>query len=318
MTKGFLIALLAAVVGFTGWNAWQKGQLRVANAQLNNQLMKANLDLGRAETQFGDAQKKLGLLDDELQASIKARNESLTMYGTLLAKYNAKGEGKTVYLPGATEVIEVPVESDMKFHLYNFYWAETEKTLRDLGAAMPSGFEDHRVFIKTALFTDTTGEITFGYNYELKLKLLGELVQTTTESGSVNHYLTMWELDDQGKKVGKFQLTKFDVVVNDNRVGKFFWFAPHLDLGIVGGFDGQPVLGGSVGVSLSGYGYTKNDLSFRFARVGMTLAENPGLELSPVLFNLGGPIPLVSNIWIGPAATFNGKWGGALLLNVVL
>lgn len=318
MTKFFLVTLLAAVIGFSGWNAWQKGELRAVNAQLNEQLMQANLDLGRAHTQFGDVQKKLDLIESDLQESIKLRDEYLTMYGELRAKYDAKGEGKTVYLPGATEVIEVPIESEMAFNQWHFYWAETKKTLRDLGAAMPSGFEDHRIFIKTALFTDTTGEITFGYNYQLKLQLLGELVQTTTESGAVNHYLTLWELDAKGDKVGKFQLTKFDVVVNDNRVGKFFLFAPHLDLGAVGGYDGEPVLGGSVGVSLAGYGYTKNDLAWRFGRVGMTLAEKPGLELSPVLFNLGGPIPLVSNIWVGPAATFNGKWGGALLLNVVL
>ena len=317
--------LLVFVVGMLGLNLWQKRELNQTKNELNEQLMQANLELGKAQTQFGDANKMIGELETELQESIKSRNESLSMYGKLLAKYNAKGEGKTVYIPGATEVIEVPIESQMTFKPYVFYYAETEKTLRELGGALPSGFEDHRLKIDSVLFTDITGEITFAFNYLLKLALAGELVQTTTESGAVNHYLQLWELDGEGKKVGKFKLTKFDVVVTDQRKPEFYWFAPHLDLGVTGGFDGNVIAGGSIGMSLSGYGVTKNDLQWRILRAGLTLEGERltqgkwgRLELSPFMWNLGGPIPLVSNIWIGPAAVYGGTWGGALLLNVVL
>ncbi len=287
--------------------------------QLNTELMQANLELGKAHTKFGDANKYIGELEGKLQKEIKAKNEILTMYGKLLAEYNAKGGGIVEVEPGAVEVIEVPVESTLEFLPHHFYWAETKKTMRDLGLVMgPAVYQDHRLFI-TCLASNSEEEgLVFGLDYQLTLKLAGELAQTTTESGAINNYLTLWELNKEGKKIGKFELESFEVVVTNPQKSEFFWLAPHLDLGATVGFDGTPILGGSVGISLSGYGNTKNDLSWRFFRIGMTLAEQPRLELSPALWNLGGPLPLVSNIWIAPAATYSGKWGGALLFNVVL
>ncbi len=314
--KYLLVLAMLVTSILVGYNLYTKQQVNRIITSLNAKLMEANLEIGKAHTQFGDANKFIGELEGKLQDEIKAKNETLSMYGKLKAAYDAKGSGTTVIqLPG--EVVEVPVESTVEFKRWHFYWAETGKVMQDLGPVVASGMRDHRIAIDGALLTEDSG-VVFGFQYHLTLKLAGELAQTTTETGAVNHYLTLWELNNEGKKIGKFNLTSFNVVVADARAPQFFWFAPHVDLGVTGGFDGEPFVGGSIGGSLAGYGATKNDLSWRFGRIGMTLAEQPRLELSPFLWNIGGPLPLVSNIWIGPAAVYSGIWGGALLLNVVL
>jgi hypothetical protein len=317
MKRYLTIALLtlALVVGLI-FNIKHNGNLSSKNDQLNEALMQANLEIGKAHTQFGDAHKYIGELSAELENAIESRDETLTMYGKLLAQYNAKGEG-TIILPGAVEVVEVPVESTLEFQRNHFYWAETSKVMQDLGANVEGEYKDNRLQAAINVTTVDRGPAVL-FNYRLLLRLSGQVVQTTTESGARNLYFQMWEIDQKGEKLGEVKLSQFEVVVTDERSEKFFWFAPHLDIGAIGGFNGQPVLGGTAGVSLAGYGLTENDLSFRFLRVGATLSDTIGLDVTPVLYNVGGPLPLISNLWVGPAAIFNGRWGGALVLGVVL
>ena len=60
-----LIISLLLCLGLLGKISYGHRELKSSNQQLNTQLMQADLDLGRAKTEFGDAQKhifKAGLI----------------------------------------------------------------------------------------------------------------------------------------------------------------------------------------------------------------------------------------------------------------
>lgn len=315
--KWFLVAmaLVALALGFN--LVVEKYKAKEAISKLNEELMKANLDLGKAHTAFGNANEYIGELESKLQDELKAKNETLSMYGELLAKYKAKGKG-TVKYETVIETVEVPVEVAMEFNRHHFYWAETTKVMQDLGPVFgPSYYRDHRVSLSCMGLTEDDG-VVVGHAYQLNLKLQGQLAQTTTESGAVNHYLTLWEIDDNGKRVGKFKLDKFEVTVEDVRKSDYIWWAPHVDVGLVGTYV-DPYVAGVVGFSTSGFGKTANDLDLRFPHIGLTLSDPFMVSISPFLWNLGGPLPLVSNLWAGPSIIL--RKGGNLIgltLNVVL
>jgi len=96
---------------------------------------------------------------------------------------------------------------------------------------------------------------------------------------------------------------------------KMFWFNPILDLnffagGRVYGFangQGEPgniiSIGADVGLSLSSYGETRADSWFRLFRLGLGYnAERKAAHLSfaPFLFNIGKPLPLLTNLYLSP------------------
>jgi hypothetical protein len=148
-------------------------------------------------------------------------------------------------------------------------------------------------------------EFSTDTKYDLHLRLVGQFVQSTTKSGAVNHYLSLWELNDKGEKVGKLELEKFEVVVQKPQFKSLYWWNPKLDIGLFLGGRVKDKLslfsGASVGLSFSGYGLTKNDLSWKFLHLGADFSSDTiGLSFSPALYNIAENLPLVSNLFLGP------------------
>ena len=91
---------------------------------------------------------------------------------------------------------------------------------------------------------------------------------------------------------------------------QMFWFDPHLDFGL--GWSTN-TFGPELGVSLSGYGITKNDLIFRGPEIGVGFSWNNNNAtntqsktwafVEPIEFNVGRYLPLLSNVWMGPEVT---------------
>ncbi len=302
-----LVALVLALVvalGLVGKMAWDKRELGKANSALNEQLMQANLEIGRGHTMFGNAEAYAKDLEEGLQAEINARNAEITRYGELLAKYNiskeSKGKGEIVYIAG-------PKTKGDKFTTGQLYTAIDERTLKAIGR-IEAQYQDTRIDALCRFVPDPSvaPHIPFEFNYNLHLVFGGELVETLTPSGAINHYFNLWELDEDGERLERLEITKFNIVVNDQRATQFYWWAPHLDVGILLGFrgDGQFSMGGSLGVSAMGFGLTENDLSWRFLRLSMDLAAQPGVGFSPVQYNMGEFIPLISNMWLSPHFTY--------------
>jgi hypothetical protein len=325
MYKALLAALFIALLtvgALLGKVACNKFELEDANAALNQQLMQANLELGRAHTEFGDANDYIDELEQGIQDEIAEREAIATRYGELEAKLSASGSSKSEsiikYLPG--EPIFVPAHLGLEPG--SMYLAESESELSRL-AWIKGKHDDFRIHIDCmALGVMVEGIIPMKIDYTFDLRIKGVFAETLTPSGAVNHYLTLTELDDEGNEVGKLKLEKFDMIVNDQREAQWYWWAPHVDIGAFGGYHTmmKPGFGGSLGFSVMGYGLTENDLSWRVLRVSADVSDTFGFGLTPGMYNLGELIPLVSNIWIGPHVIFNvdgtqivGIWIGAVL-----
>jgi len=321
---GALIAALVAVGLLLGKVTCNKYELEDANAALNKELMQANLEIGRAHTQFGDANDYIGELEEQVQDEIAKRDAALTRVGKLEARLRASGGSEQVettvikYLPG--EPIFVPTSLELVPGA--LYVAESEHSLSRM-EIVEGTYQDFRASIDCkVLGVLHNGTLPMSVDYTLDLKIKGVFAETITESGAVNHYLTLTEMDSEGNEVGQLKLEHFDMIVNDERSAKWFWWAPHVDVGAFGGYHTylKPGFGGSIGFSVMGYGLTENDLTWRVLRVSGDISDTFGFGLTPVMYNLGDPIPLVSNLWIGPHVTFNldgsqivGLWIGAVL-----
>ena len=317
-----LVIALAAALGLLGKMAWDKRELGKANSALNEQLMQSKLEIGRAHTQFGNAQAYASDLEKALQDEIDARNAEVTRYGQLVAKYKAlkksKGQGEIIYVQG-------PKTKGDKFVTGQIYQATDPKTLVVVGE-IGANYNDHRIDASCRFTPDpkVAPKVPFDFEYNLHLTFAGELVETLTPSGAINHYVNLWELDGEGKKLDKLEIVDFNTVVNDQRTTQFYWWAPHLDVGVLLGFTGEGKFtpGGSLGISAMGYGLTKNDLAWRFVRLSMDLAGKAGVGFDPVQYNLGEHIPLISNLWISPHFTYflnkDREWLLAIMIGAVL
>lgn len=316
LTLVAMVVALAAALGLLGKVAWDKRELNHVNSALNEQLMEAKLEIGRAYTQFGDADRYAKDLEKALEEEIKNRNAEITRYGELVARYEAlkkhKGKGKIIY-------VDKPDSKGLKPG--HWYVALADGKLQEF-AGLRGPYSDHRLDALCEFSPGKDNGANFGFEYNLHLKFSGQLVETITPSGAINHYFNMWELDDKGKRVDKLVIEDYSVVINDQRAPKFYWWAPHLDVGLVLGVDMSPKFrtGGTIGVSAMGYGLTENDLSWRFLRLGMDLAARPGVSFDPAMYNLGEHIPLISNLWVSPHVVylFNGQWMLGFMVGAVL
>jgi hypothetical protein len=110
---------------------------------------------------------------------------------------------------------------------------------------------------------------------------------------------------------------------------KFFWLNPCLDVNfVVGGaiykftngfgrYDNTLSIGADVGLSLSSYGETKIDSWIRMFRLGLgynSERRSGSLSFTPVLFNIGKSLPLLTNLYLSPQVAID--TGGGILLNM--
>jgi hypothetical protein len=147
------------------------------------------------------------------------------------------------------------------------------------------------------------------------------------DSGQMAFYHTLgYEVPGKSDKKYKIQLTSSEYLqLPQSR--KMFWWNPVLDVGAFVGANihsfalgpGRPnevfSFGAELGVSFSSYGYTKVDSLWRFFRVGLGYdAERQAghLSFAPVTFNVGDPLPLLTNLWMYPHVGIDS--GGGVVL----
>jgi len=302
-----LVVLLMISLGLIVRLAWTNHELKNRTDRLNSQLMAANLAVGKAETKFGDASRYITELEGSLKLEVEKWKGVLTRYVALEAKYRAlrkyKGNAQVVYVEGPR--IEVPV--DNTFQRGMLYEAVTDKALLPV-RVIERTVKDHRVKIWCEVKPKPNSQdklpMTIGYEFHLKIR--GQMVEKRLDDGAVVHFAKLWLVDDAGKTKETLPLQNFEVVVQDERKPKFYWWVPHLDAGVSIGVTNRTQLhtGGNLGLSAMGYGLAKNDLTWRFARVGLEMAESSGLSVDPVMWNLGSMVPLISNLWLSPHMVF--------------
>ncbi len=325
---GLVALVLALSTGM--YFLWKKNKELDNKLKYTNSLYEdASLQLGRATTELGDANKKVNQLSNELQGQLKARQEVAKQYGELHTKYQVVVNQAAMPVEHSGTIVD-PTEPGFEFSEGHYYLATDAggTTLIDLGPDLKFGFKDSRIVIAAKLATGVSKETKqltpmSDISYKLQLRIKTLLITTIDPQGRENTYAEMYEMDESGSKIlGKFSTDKFYVVKDDQRKKHMEWWNPHLDAGVLAGLEtytGKGHFGGSVGISLMSYGLTKNDMTWRFLRPGVTLSNKIGVDLAPVMYNVGEPLPLVSDLYIGPyIGTDFSNVGVGLLLNTVL
>jgi len=147
------------------------------------------------------------------------------------------------------------------------------------------------------------------------------------DNGQFIFYHTLnYSVPEKSNEKHRIKLTSSEYLqVPESR--KMFWWNPLLDVGAFvganihsftigpGRSDGVFSFGAELGISFSSYGYTKADNLWRLFRVGLGYdAERRAghLSFSPAAFNIGDPLPLLTNLWVYPYVGIDS--GGGVLL----
>ncbi len=88
---------------------------------------------------------------------------------------------------------------------------------------------------------------------------------------------------------------------------KFSWFNPRLYLGADGAVGLNPVRGEfspNINLQVMSYGRYKNQPDWSLLQVGVgygVVSERPQITVTPAAYNIGKPIPLINNTYVGPS-----------------
>jgi len=286
-------------------------RLREVNQATSSVLMSKNLELGRAETKLGNAETQIGKLSKDIQKEIKDRKAALSLVIDLRAKYEKEVRDKRV----ETRVVYRDREKKVDLPQGKLFIKEGNKY--KVVESLSWSYKDFRITI-----TGDTVKKTL--SYKLHQKFRATIAESKLPSGGYNHYVEVFELDDKNKDVDKIRLTNIQAIRSEPNKSKLFWFNPKLDLELGYGVSmrAQSSWVGTVGLSIAGYGITKNDLTWRFLRVGIG-GSSDGFIItgSPVSLNIARFLPVLSNVWITPSAGYDFTNGAALFtfgISVVL
>jgi hypothetical protein len=265
----------------------------------NKELMQSKLEIGRANTKLMKEKniRKTALerIDKQWKEEIKKREALIVLYAELDALYQAeKKKGKTI-----TRIVYRDHPTVMDLPKGEIFVKDKDGKHKEI-TSLQWGYKDFRITIKGDAIRKTL-------SYKLHQKFRGQLIESKLPTGGRNHYFKLYELDTEEKKVGEIKLSKFEVLRSEDLPEKMFWWNPKLDLHIGFGINHKVQFSwiGDIGLSLSAYGQTKNDLRWRFFRVGVgTNGQDFSLSFTPILYNIGKNLPLVSNIYITPSLAY--------------
>ena len=262
----------------------------------NSKLMQSDLELGRANTKIGHADTMIRELNTVIKKEIRDRKAIVSLYADLEATYKAEVAKKKV----VTKIVYRDRDVLVELPKGKLYVMQAPGIYKEI-TSMKWSYKDFRITMNGDALKSTI-------SYKLHQKFKGQFVETRLPTGGFNHYFKLNEVDDQGKIVNSLDLTKFDVIKAPELPNRMHWWNPKLDMSLGGGvntaLEGNWV--GEVGMSVSAYGKTSNDISWRFFRFGAGLTSNGfSLSFSPVQYNIGSLLPVISNVWILPYAGYD-------------
>lgn len=281
--------------------ACDKQELSSTNSKLNEELMKANLEIGKAHTRFGEANRYVKELEQVIQDEIKKNNAKATMVGKLKARLrvvkNLKRKTKIIYKNKNTII-----SKDLDLTPGLLYQAISTNELKEVDR-IPVNYIDHRLNFQGDIisYENIDSKARLKGNYKLTLNVAATIVKTIAPTGAVNNYISIYEIDDKDRKIAKFDVVNYDVVVVDERKERLSYWVPRIDLGISTTTSlSSQLYGISVGVSFMGYGKSEDRLKWRFVRPSLEVSDTTAIGFSAFSYNVGTLLPLFSNLWISP------------------
>lgn len=150
------------------------------------------------------------------------------------------------------------------------------------------------------------------------------IVQSEQVDGQWNTYVEAWaennkDPESRGEKL-PIKINKAEFKQVKEVTDRMFWWNPKIDFGLGWTSTNSSAANFGVGFSAMGYGKTENDLTWRFLRIAfMTDSSFDSYygSFSPVGYNLGELLPVISNVWLWPELTYSdeGKIGGGVSLS---
>lgn len=158
------------------------------------------------------------------------------------------------------------------------------------------------------------------------LEFYTDILESENPDGTFNRSVKLYAMNNQMKETkGK----EFKLYLDKNAIQwqkyerkekSFLWWNPRLALG--GAATSQNV-SAQLNLSLSSYGKTAGDMDWRFFTFGAGGAKDNNnwktiFSFEPFSWNLGKPLPLVDNIFVGPVLTIDSKteYGYGLQISV--
>jgi hypothetical protein len=145
-----------------------------------------------------------------------------------------------------------------------------------------------------------------------------KVVQTEQLSGAINNYseayITNDKIEEMKGKEFPINIAKSEFI--QKKITEKSWmFVPAIDMGASITSNGD--IGVASHISLFGYGRSKKELDWRFCGIGMAGNDQSFWgEFYPFSYNIGHHIPLMSNLWIHPIVSYNGKISGGAGISV--
>ena len=95
-------------------------------------------------------------------------------------------------------------------------------------------YKDHHIGISCRANPriDSSGSISMDISYALELNLKAEMIEAVSPKGAINNYINIYEIDKDGKELKKLEITKYSVVVRDDRSFSLSLWNPRLDLAL--------------------------------------------------------------------------------------
>lgn len=300
MLSIFVFLFLAASVTVI-WIWKENHDLNELLEQRTEELQSAKLEIGRAQTTIGNAQKEIKNLSARIQEEIEKNKQLLQLYAELKGKYEVEKNKVKIITQVIYKDREIPIPANKIFVKLD------DDTFEEV-TSMQFNYNDFRLTLQG-------DAVKQELSYKLHQNFRAVFVESSGPGGVINHYAEIYEQDNEGKDVGAIQLTKFTVVKSDNLQNRFSWWNPKLDIelglgSLLSDLNINPYFG--LNISLMSYGKTEDDLSWRFARLGLGYFAFDDkkllLNFSPVVGNIAKKMPLISNIWTGPTigTNFNG------------
>lgn len=306
--KDIVIAVVILLVAYFGYNYYQDRQendrLYTELIGKNQEYEKLNDYVAKLESEYINQKQLYDKSKNEFNEVKKNKDERIqslsnTIYS--LTKNVDKKDSSDIVLNGEQGQI-----------LFNEIYIQGNGT-------PPVGF--------VTLYQD--GSVEKGnYRFDIEIQ---QLQKVNEKNGEVSIYSRAYYvarengLADKKEDLKKWKDKKYPLAISEglalidptkqNIKKQFYWWSPKFGLGVNIGYDKSFYWKPSFNFSIMGYGYTKNDLNFKFLNLGIGLGD----ELEELDFNFRPvewrPFSFIPNTYIGAGLNF-GKNGVGYFLNI--
>ena len=245
----------------------------------------------------------------ELKKDLKKMGATLGSVGITIGnlerkvKYNQKSDRKGK----PKETVVVCKEDGRPIDVYGYTKASQIKTIKDKNEADLAD-----------ITFDASSKTPWSYEVFLREFYLSTIVGKRKDGSSIYYHSLKYKVPSKhGDKLYNIPIisSSYKQRLNNRQM---FWWNPTIDLSIgVGGIvytitppEDLLSVGVDIGLSFSSYGRTKADNLWKFFRIGIgydAVQESAFLSFAPILFNIGDPMPLLTNLYIVPKISFDHK-----------